>query len=126
MARSTRTLWMTLALGLCVGTVCLALDESSIKVDPAVDFSDFRTFALREGRVECPRPELDNPLFLKRLGKAITAALIGKGLTQAAGRADLVVDYTVTGEDFGRAARPPMRGLGPHPVRFTEGTLVID
>ena len=39
---------------------------------------------------------------------------------------DLAVDYTITGEDMAIGVPSGIRGAGPQPVRYTEGTLVID
>jgi len=106
--------------------VPVAGDDLSVQVDPRADFSTFRTFALRNGKINSPRPELDNPLFVKKLGTTIRAALTAKGLKEAATSPDLVVDYTLTGDDISIGMPTPVRGVGPRPVRFTEGTLVID
>jgi hypothetical protein len=113
-------------IGLVLLSAPVAGDELSVQVDPLADFSAFRTFALRTGKIDSPRPELDNSLFVKKLGTAIRAALTARGLTEATGRPDLIVDYVVTGEDFTMGVPTQTRGLGPQPVRFTEGTLVID
>jgi hypothetical protein len=106
--------------------VPVAGDDLSIQVDPRADFSTFRTFALRNGKINSPRPELDNPLFVKKLGTTIRTALVAKGLKETTTSPDLLVDYTLTGEDISIGMPTPARGVGPRPVRFTEGTLVID
>ena len=125
---------------LALGVVCLSADDLSIQVDPQADFSRFKTFSIRDGKIDSPRPELDNPLFVKKLGTTIRDALKAKGLTATADRPDLLVDFSLKGEDISlgvpsaarglgpqpRGAGPPPRGLGPQPLRFTEGTLVID
>jgi len=103
-----------------------AADDLSVSVDPKANLSVFRTFALHSGKIDSPRPELDNPLFVKKMSTTIRAALTARGLKETADHPDLLVDYTVTGEDFSMGVPTPMRGVGPQPVRSTAGTLVID
>lgn len=118
--------------------LCSALlyaDALSVDFDPHADFSVFKTFALRETTVDSPRPELDNSLFVKKLATTVRAALGAKGLTETTTRPDLLIDVRLTGEDFSMSQRgtpmpagPGRRTVssGPRPLRFTEGTLVID
>ena len=120
-------------VGVLLGLAAVVLaDESSVQADPTTDFSVLRTFALRAQQVQSRREELDNPLFLKKLAAAIRRGLIAKGLTETRDRPDLLVDFTITGEDFGDAERRLVRGIrgGPvairQPIRIAEGTLVID
>jgi len=108
-----------------VASAVVADDDLTIQVDPKADLSVFGTFALRNGKVTSPRPELDNPLFVKKLGTAIRAALVERGLKETPDRPDLHVDYSVAGEDFSMTAPPLARGTGPRPDRFTQGTLEI-
>ena len=113
-------------------TVVAVADESSVQVDPTADFSALRTFAIRTQQVASRREELDNPIFLKKLAAVIRTSLIERGLTERADRPDVVVDFTVTGEEFGDVERRLIRGIrgGPvrvsRPMRISEGTLVID
>ena len=120
-------------VGVLLGlTAVILADESSVQADPTTDFSVLRTFSFRAQQVQSRREELDNPLFLKKLAAAIRRGLIAKGLTEARDRPDLLVDFTITGEDFGDAERRLVRGIrgGPvairQPIRIAEGTLVID
>jgi hypothetical protein len=101
-------------------------DDLSVVKAPDADFSSFGTFAIHDGTIHTGRPELDNRLFARKLARTIRAALEAGGFKEAAIQPDLVVDFTLTGEDFAVGERPPARGLGPQPRRFTEGTLVID
>lgn len=129
-----------LSIGVLLCSTLLLADDLSIEYDPAADFSTFKTFELRPGNVSSQRPELDNPIFIKKLGGAIRTALVAKGLKEA-DHADVAVKYSVSGEDYSVAVRSPgvvapsgrggMRGgvigaSGPESRRFTEGTLVID
>jgi len=113
-------------LGVVLSMALVRADDFSVQVDPHADFSTFKTFAIRGTRIESDRPELDNPLFVKKLSTTIRDVLLQKGLKPTAGRPDLLVDYTLTNEDVSTSQRGMVRGAGPQPLRFTEGTLVID
>ena len=108
------------------GGAGLAQDDLSVVVDPRADFSLFRTFKLIEGQIRSDRPELDNRLFEKKLATTIRAALISRGLVDAADRPDLTVHFSVTGQDVSTSQRGVGRGDGPRPLMFTVGMLVID
>ena len=125
--RSDGMRWRLVAVGIALlfAHVSVAGDDLTVQVDPKADLSVFKTFTLRTGKITSPRPELDNPLFLKKLGSTIRAALTERGLKETPDPADLLVDFSVAGEDFSMSAPPPMRGAGPQPLRFTQGTLEI-
>lgn len=126
-SRLVVVLCVLVALGVVVGA-----DESTVQSDPTADFSAFRTFAFRAQQVASRREELDNPLFLKKLAAAIRVSLMAKGLTERSDRPDVVVDFIVTGEEFGDVERRLIRGIPggarrvSRPIRISEGTLVID
>jgi hypothetical protein len=115
-----------MCVGVVLGAVCVAADDLSVQVDPSANFAVFKTFAMRGSKVDSPRPELDNRLFVKKLSTTIRAALTARGLTETAAGPDLLVDFAIAGEDFNLGVRSPLRGVGPQPVRYTQGTLVID
>jgi hypothetical protein len=119
-----------LALGLLLGLSAYA-QKIQIESDPAVDFSKFKTFALREGRLNSKNAALNGELVRKRIDFDIQKYLGAKGLTfVASGRADLNVVYTLGSARGSQVERYPAgwRGWGTRVVRvpFTEGTLVID
>jgi uncharacterized protein DUF4136 len=126
-----RRIFAVISVCALAGSVLVA-DEFSIDFDQRVDFSKFRTFTFREATVDSPRPELDNPLFIKDLGAAIRAALTSKRLVETANNPDFFVDYRITGDDFSQQRRgnsDPRLGIpfsGPYSVRYTQGVLVID
>ena len=77
------------------------------------------TFAIRPGRIDSRKPELNNRLFLQKVDEAIRAALVARRLKEIADRPDVfvafsvaVTDYSVTGGQ--RATRIPdgPRGSG--------------
>jgi len=121
-----RRLLVTICVILMAGAVWVSADDFSVVVDPKADFSTFKTFAIRVGKIQSNRPEIDNVLFAKRLTKTIRAALTAKGLKEVAGRPDLFVDYSIASEDINTTQGGGGRGIGPQPLRFTVGMLVID
>ena len=87
----------TLALGLLVPLLVVA-QKIEIESDPAVDFSKFKTFAIRDGRLNSQNPSLNNDLIRKRLEADIQKYLVAKGLTFVpSGPSDLNVRYTLGG-----------------------------
>jgi hypothetical protein len=133
---------LLVAYVLC-SSVAFAGDESSINVDATFDFSKVATFAIRPGRINSQKPELNNRLFLQKIDAAIRAAVVAKGLKEVADRPDVFVDFSVASMDYSvtggqRGTRTPdgprgsgirgtvIPGTGPIPELFTAGTLVID
>ena len=119
-----------LLLAICVSVMAssawLSADDLSVVVDPKADFSKLKTFAVRVGKIASNRPEIDNVLFAKRLTRTIRVALTAKGLKEVTGQPDLLVDYSIASEDINTTQRGGGRGIGPQPLRFTVGMLVID
>jgi hypothetical protein len=99
------------------------------EVDDTVNFSKFKTFAIRDGRMTSPSPALNSELTKKRIETAIERALTAKGLTKATGVSDLNVFFTlgsrgvVEREEFPAGWRG--RGTRVERVPATEGNLVI-
>jgi len=119
-----------LALILLVAAGAFA-QRIEVEFDQAVNFSRFKTFAIREGRLNSKSPSLNSELTRKRLDADIRKFLGAKGLAFVpSGRADLNVRYSL-GSVRGREVETypaGWRGWGTRVVRvpFTEGTLVID
>jgi len=110
---------IALSAGLvCCLAIALAADDRTVDFDRHIDFSTLKSFALHDGKVNSPSPELNNPLLVRRLGDAIRAALVAKGLQESAVNPDVIVDYSIVTEEFSAS-----RG---GPTAFTLGTLVID
>src|SRR5579872_111203 len=103
----------------------------TMEFDQTIDFSRYKTFAIREGQLNSRNPALNSPLVKKQIESDIVNDLTAKGLTQATdGPADLNVRYT-----FGSARKTEVEaypagwyGFGTRYVRvpYAEGTLVID
>ena len=103
----------------------------TMEFDQAIDFSKYKTFAIREGQLSSGNPALNSPLVKKQIEADIQNDLTAKGLTLVTGGAsDLNVRYT-----FGAARKTEIEaypagwyGRGTRYVRvpYAEGTLVID
>jgi len=118
-----------LALALVAASLAHA-QKVTVEFDDAADFTRYRTFTLREGRLNSRYPALNSELVKKRIDEAIGRYLSAKGLTQVVNSPDLNVRY-----HFGSARRTEVerypagwRGFDTRVVRipYTEGTLVID
>ena len=103
----------------------------TMEFDQNVDFTKFKTFAIRGGELNSQNPALNSPLVKKQIEDDIEKYLTAKGLEDAgSGRADLNVRYT-----FGAARKSQVEaypagwyGWGTRYVRvpYSEGTVVID
>lgn len=99
--------------------------------DRTANFSQFKTFAIRSGRLASGNPSLNNDLVKKQLEADIQKHLEAKGLTPISfGKPDLDVRYTLgTPRGVETEVYPAgWRGWGSRVVKvpYTEGTLVID
>jgi hypothetical protein len=127
-----KPLWQGLAL--LVFTLLVARGAFAQKVtmefDRSVDFSKYKTFAIRDGELNSKNPALNSDLVKKQIDADIERALAARGLTQVSGPSDLNVRY-----HFGAARRTEVEtypagwyGWRTRVVRvpYSEGTLVID
>ena len=120
-----------LALGLLIALSAFAQKIEVIESDQAVDFSKFKTFAIRDSRLNSQNPSLNNDLVRKRLDADIQKYLGAKGLAFVpSGPSDLNIRYTLGAVRKSEVDTYPAgwRGWGTRVVRvpYTEGTLVID
>jgi hypothetical protein len=119
-----------LALAFLAASAALA-QKVTIEFDQAVDFSHFRTFAIRGGQLNSKNPALNSELVKKQIEADIVRDLAERGLTRVAeGPSDLNIRY-----HFGSARKTEVetypagwRGWGTRVVKvpYAEGTLVID
>jgi hypothetical protein len=117
-----------LLLAVC-GLVPGALAQKvTVEFDQAADFTKFKTFAIRDGRLNSRNPALNSELIRKQIEADIQRDLTARGLTMVNGHSDVNVRYT-----FGSAPRTeletyPAGWWGTRVVRvpYTEGMLVID
>ena len=119
-----------LAVGLLLLSTSAHADDHNINFDKSVDFSAFKSFAVRHTTITSGSPELNNPLFGKQVADATRAALKAKGLVETSDQPDLFVDCSVTGLDYVLGSvgvpRPQPLGTPVGNVAFTDGTVVID
>lgn len=118
-------------LPLCLIASALFAQKVTVEADESVDFSTFKTFAIRQGRLNSKHPALNSELTKKKIESEITSRLTARGLTAVTGAtADLNVFY-----HLGAARKTEVesysvgwRGRGRRLVRvpYSEGTLVID
>jgi hypothetical protein len=100
-----------------------------MEFDQSVDFAKFRTFAIRDGRLNSKNPALNSELIRKRIDADIEKYLTAKGLESAGtGKSDLNIRYTLGAARETRLETYPAGWWGTRVVRvpYTEGTLVID
>jgi Domain of unknown function (DUF4136) len=103
----------------------------TMEFDQSIDFSKYKTFAIRDGQLNSRNPALNSPLVKKQIEADIQNDLTAKGLTLVtSGPSDLNVRFT-----FGAARKTEIEaypagwyGLGTRYVRvpYAEGTLVVD
>ncbi len=102
----------------------------TMEFDQAADFTKYRTFAIRDGRLNSKSAVLNSDLVKKQIEADIVHDLTAKGLMEVTGPSDLNVRYT-----FGSARKVETEaypagwyGWGTRIVRvpYAEGTLVID
>ncbi len=109
----------------------LALAQKvNVEFDEAANFSQYKTFAIRQGQLNSKAPALNNDLVRKNIETAIRKLLTEKGLVETENRPDLNVRYSLgSGRRTQVEAYPAgWRGLGTRLVRvpYTEGTFVLD
>lgn len=122
------------ALGVLIFSLLIAHSASAQKVtmefDRTVDFSKYKTFAIRDGQLNSYNPALNSDLVKKQIEADIERVLVTRGLTEVTGPSDLNVRY-----HFGAARKTELEtypagwyGWGTRVVRvpYSEGTLVID
>jgi hypothetical protein len=119
-----------LALGFLV-TLAAFAQKIEIESDQAVDFSKFKTFAIRGAQLNSKNPSLNSELIKKRIDADIEKSLEAKGLEfVVSGPSQLNVRYTLGAVRKAEIETYPAgwRGWGTRVVRvpYTEGTLVID
>jgi Domain of unknown function (DUF4136) len=123
------------ASGLCLVVFLLLAahvraQKITVQFDQDADFSQYKTFAIRNGQLNSTSPALNSELVKKRIEADLERELTARGLIRAEGRPDLNVNY-----HFGSGRRNQIetypsgwRGWGTRAVRvpYSEGTLVID
>jgi hypothetical protein len=119
-----------LLLSLLVGSAAWA-QKIDVQFDSSVDFSKYKTFAIRKGTLNSKNPALNSELVQKQIEADLRKDLTERGLTEATGdAADLNVFYHFGSQHKEELEAFPAgwRGWGTRWARvpYAEGTLVID
>ena len=101
-----------------------------VQFDASADFSKYKTFAIRDGKLNSKNPALNSELVQKQIEADIRKDLTARGLTEATDGADLNVLYHFGSQRKSELESFPAgwRGWGTRWARvpYSEGTLVID
>lgn len=117
----------TLAWLFLVFPFCLCAQKVHNEFDETVDFSQYKTFFIREGKLNSKNPSLNSELIRKKIDSELRSRLAAKGLVEVSERPDLNVRYSL-----GAANRrevdvyPSGWGARRFVIHYTEGTLIID
>ena len=131
-ARGLRPLGAVVAMSLVLAHAHSAFAQKiTAEFDESVDFAKFKTFTVRDGRLNARNPALNNDLTKKHIVAQIESGLADRGLKKSDTPAsDLNVFYTFGAVRQVETETYPggWRGLGTHVARvpYAEGTLVID
>jgi len=135
-------MWRTMQLmllALMLLPLSLGADDNTVDFDADVAFASFRTFAIKDGKIDSARPEVNNSLVANSLKKAIRDELVTRGLKETADKPDILIQYIIDATEYsvgsggranpigpGRGGRAERGGSTATPVDFIEGILVID
>src|ERR1019366_7208373 len=91
----------------------------TMEFDQSLDFSKYKTFAIREGQLNSKNAALNSELVKKRIDADIERGLTARGLTRVSGPSDLNVRYTFGSVPKTEVERYPAGwyGLGTRVVR---------
>ena len=110
--------------------LCAMAQKIDVEFDQGVDFTRFKTFAIRDGKIHSNQPSLNSELVKKHIEREIEKNLMAKGLTAVSGKSDLNVRYTLGSAGKREIESYPAgwRGYGTRrvAVHYTQGTLVLD
>jgi len=115
---------------LLAAAIAASAQKVTIEFDQAANFVNYRTFAIRDGKLNSRNPALNSELVQKRIDADIERGLTARGLAMVSGKSDLNVRYRLGSARKAELESYPAgwRGFGTRIVRvpYTEGTLVID
>ena len=84
---------MRLVFLLLVAALAAPAQKVNIEFDQAANFSAYRTFAIRDGKLNSKNPALNSELVQKRIDADIERGLTARVLTMVSGKSDLNVRY---------------------------------
>jgi len=108
--------------------VTLGAQKISIEFDEEHDFSDYKTFAILDGKIHSKNPSLNNDLVLKKVNGLIRKRLAARGLTEAPSLPDLNVVWSLGSGQRKQVERYSRGWHGSRTVtyHYTEGTLILN
>jgi hypothetical protein len=121
---------MKLGLVFALTAASLLAQNVDVEFDESVNFSAYKTFAIRDGEINSKAPALNNDLARKNLENSVRRHFASRGLTESTGTADLNIRYTLGSSNAKEVDRYPAgwRGRRTRTVvtQVSQGTLVID
>jgi hypothetical protein len=113
-----------------LAALALSAQKVDVEFDKSAGFSTYRSFAIRDGRLNSKNPLLNSELIRKKLDGDIQKALEAKGLRfVGSGSSDLNVRYSLGSAQRRESEMVPTGPFGRARLRrvaYLEGTLVID
>jgi hypothetical protein len=112
---------------LAVLPVTLSAQKVTTEFDEEHDFSDYKTFAIQDGKIHSKNPSLNNDLVLKKVDGLIRKRLTARGLTESASQPDLNVVWSLGSGERKQVERYSRGWHGSRTVayHYTEGTLIL-
>jgi hypothetical protein len=105
----------------------LSAQKVTVEFDESRDFSDFKSFALVEGKINSKNSSLNNDLVQRKVEALLRKHLTERGITEVASQPDLNVVWTL---GSGKRTQVERYGAGWHThhvtYHYTEGTLVLN
>ena len=100
----------------------------TVEFDQTADFTQFKTFHIRDGQLNSQNPALNSDLVRQQIEADIAKALTAKHLTEVVDNPDLNVVYRLGAARRTELETYPAGWWGTRVVRvpYAEGTLVID
>ena len=86
---------------LFIGTLCA--QKIDTEFDNSLDFKQFKTFTIREGKINAKNPMLNNELVEKNLRNGIAEQLRAKGLSEVESKGDLTVTFRLGNKETNRS-----------------------
>jgi len=107
--------------------LCLFAQKVHTEFDETVTFSQYKTFAIREGQLNSKNPALNNELVRKKIDAELRRRLTEKGLVEVTEKPDLNVRYSLGAANHREVDVYPYGwGARRYVIHYTEGTLIID
>jgi hypothetical protein len=117
----------TMALLVLTFPCSLFAQKVHIEFDQTIDFSQYRTFLIREGQLHSKFPALNSELTRKKIDLELRRRLSEKGLTEVGTNPDLNVRYSLGAANHRDVEAFPGRwGTRAYVIHYTEGTLIVD